>query len=88
MLSARRRRWVLCEFEYQVEDGSDIFGEVRNVLVERAVIDGKETNLIVLERNELCEVGRADFVEILRCAAAANAQDQFDLDEGKLRFDR
>src|SRR5271169_1917028 len=84
---AARRRWrALCKFEEKIEDGSDIFGEIGDVFVERAVVDGEETDLIVFEFDELGEVGSADFVEILGGAAAARAKDQFDFDVGEFGF--
>jgi hypothetical protein len=58
-----------------------------DVLVERAVIDSEETDLVVLQRHELREVGCADLVQVFRRPVAARAQDQLNLDEGKLRFD-
>jgi len=49
-------RRVLREFEYEIEHLSDVFGKIGDVFVERTVIDGKELDLVVLERNELGEV--------------------------------
>ena len=81
--SAWRGRRVLGEFEDQIEDRSDVFGEIGNVRVERAVIDGKEANLVVLKRHELGEVGCADGVQVFRYPAPPRAQKQLYLDEGK-----
>src|SRR5262249_11745366 len=82
VLSAWRGRRVLGEFEYKIEDFSNILGEIGDILVERAVIDGKETDLVVLKRYELREMGCTDGVEILGCAAPPRAQEQLYLDEG------
>src|SRR5258708_2022231 len=57
VLSTRRRRRALGEFEYQIEDLADVLGEIGNVVVETAVIASKETDWIVLKRHELVEVG-------------------------------
>ena len=65
VLSAGRGRRVLCEFEYQIEDVSDVLGEIGNVGVKAAIVDGKETNLVVLERHELREVRCANGIQIL-----------------------
>ena len=62
---ARRRRRVLGEFEYEIEDVPDILGEVGDVLVERSVVDGEEPDLVVLQRHELREMRRADGVQVL-----------------------
>src|SRR5207244_3113832 len=86
VLSARRWRRVLGELENEIEDLSNVLGEVGNIFVERTVVDGKESDLVVLEWNELREMRRADLVQVFCRPAAANAQDQFDLDKGKLRF--
>src|SRR5207249_3917960 len=53
VFSARRRRRVLGEPEDEIEDLSDVLGEVGDVFVKRAVIDREEADLIVLERHEL-----------------------------------
>src|SRR5260370_29540639 len=87
MLSAGRGRRVLGELEYEIEDLSDVLGEVGDVLVEGPVIYGEETNLVVLQRHELCEVGSADFVQVFRRPTPPRAQDQLNFDEGKFRFD-
>src|SRR5271167_4937861 len=51
------RRWrVYAEFEYQIEDLSDVLGEVGDVGVKGAVIHSKETDLVVLQRHELREM--------------------------------
>ncbi len=71
----------------KIEDRSDVFGEIGNVFVERAVIDRKETNLVVLQRHELREVRCADFVQIFRRPVLPRAQEQLYLDEGEFRFD-
>src|SRR5882757_8491144 len=86
--SAWRGRRVLGELENEIEDRSDVLGKIGDVFVERAVVDRKETNLVVLQRHELCEVRRADFVEVFCCSVPTRAQDQLNLDEGNLRFDR
>ena len=84
VLSAWRGRWVLGEFEYQIEDLSDILGEIGNVRVEAAIVDGKETDLVVLKGHELCEVRRADGVQVFGCPAPPCEQEQFYLGEGKV----
>jgi hypothetical protein len=48
VFAARRRRRVLSEFENEIEDRPDVLGEIHDVFVERAVIDGEETQLAVL----------------------------------------
>src|SRR5580658_1488791 len=63
VFTAGRRRRVYAEFEYQIEDLSDVLGEVGDVCIKGAVIHSKKTNLVVLERHELREVGRADLVQ-------------------------
>src|SRR5260370_18751843 len=83
MLSARRGRRVLGEFEYEIEHLADVLGEIGNVGVEGAVIDGEETDLVVLERHELGEVGCADFVQVFGCPFSPREQEKFYLDEGK-----
>ena len=40
-----------------------------------AVVDGEEANLVILERDELCEMRRADLVQIFGCAVSSGAQD-------------
>src|SRR5260370_20245691 len=82
VLSAWRGRRVLGEFEYKIEDFSDILGEIGNVRVEAAIVDGKETDLVVLKRHELREMGRADAVQVFGCPAPPRAQEQLYLDEG------
>ena len=74
VFSARRRWRVYAEFEYQIEDLSDVLGEVGDVHIKGAVIHRKKTNLVVLERNELSEVRRADFVQIVCRSASPRAQ--------------
>ena len=71
---ARRGRRILGEFEDQVEDLPDVLGEVRDVFVERAVIDGEESDLVIFKWNELSKVRRADFVEVFRGPAAPRAR--------------
>src|SRR5271169_919838 len=83
VLPARRWRRVLREFKDQVEHFPDVLCEVGNVRVERTVIHGKETNLVVLERHELREVRRTDLVQVLGCPATSRAQQQFYLEKGK-----
>ena len=73
VLSARRGRRVLGEFEYQIEDVSDVLGEIGNVGVKAAIVDGKETDLVVLERYKLREVGCADGVQVFGCPAPPRA---------------
>src|ERR1700692_4166931 len=80
--SAGRGRRVLVELEYEIEDLADVLGEVGDVLVEEAVIYGEETNLVVLQRHELCEVRCADLVQVFRRPTAPCAQKQLHLDEG------
>src|SRR5271166_2087118 len=84
VLSARRGRRVLGEFEYKIEDLSDILGEIGNVRVKAAIVDGKETDLVVLKRHELCEMGCTDGVQVFGCPASPRAQEQLYLDEGKV----
>src|SRR5260221_11846707 len=86
VLSAWRGRRVLGELEYEIEDLANVLGEIGNVLVEGAVVDRKEPDLVILEWNELREMRRADLVQVFRRAAPANAQDHFDLGKSKLRF--
>src|SRR6266849_8219911 len=69
VFSAWRGRRVLGEFEYEIEDFPNVLGEVSNIFVKRSVIDSKEANLVVLERNELSKVGCANRVQIFGCAA-------------------
>ena len=47
VFSAWRGRRVLGEFEYKIENRSDVLGEIGNIFVERAVIHRKEADLIV-----------------------------------------
>src|ERR1700739_425093 len=37
VLATRRGRWILGEFEYKIEDRTDVFGEIGNVLVKGTV---------------------------------------------------
>src|SRR5438132_13041636 len=67
VLSAWRGRRVLGEFEYKIEDFSDILGEIGDVRVKAAIVDGKETDLVVLKRNELREMGCAGAVQCSGC---------------------
>jgi hypothetical protein len=76
VFSARGGGRVLGEFEYKIEHFSNILGEIGNVLVERAVIHGKETDLVVLERYELREMGCTHGVQVLSCPAPPRAQEQ------------
>src|SRR5450631_921726 len=85
VLSARRRRRVLRELEDEVEYLPDILREIGDVFVERAVVDGKESDLVVLERNELGEVRRSDLIQIRRGALAPRPQDQLHRHEVKIR---
>jgi len=48
---ARRRGWAGDELEDQVEGTANIFGEIRDVLIERPVIHGKEPDLVVFKGN-------------------------------------
>src|SRR6266480_5321688 len=75
VLSAGRRRRPLGEFEYEIKHLSDVLGEIGNVGVERAVIDGEETDLVVLQRHELGKVRRPDFVQIFGCPASSREQE-------------
>ena len=84
VLSAGRRRRILRKLEDEIEDLSDVLGEIGDVFVERAVIDREETYLVVLKWNELGEVRRADFIQIFRGPTTACAQDKFDRDEMKV----
>src|SRR5882757_10036067 len=88
VLSAGRRRRVLREFEDEIEHLSDVLGEIGDVFLERTVIDSEETNLVVLERNELREVRRADLIQVVRGPAAPRAQDQLYRNEMEVRLDR
>src|ERR1700755_1871115 len=76
VFSAGRWRRVFAEFEYQIEDLSDVLGEVSDVRIKSAVIHGKKTNLVVLERYELREVGRADLVQVVGGSASPRVQQQ------------
>src|SRR5436190_23102852 len=84
VLSAGRRRRILRELEDEIEDLADVLGEIGDVFVERAVVDGEKTDLIVFERNELGEVRRANLVQVFRGPAAPRAQDQLYRDEMKI----
>src|SRR5271169_6214495 len=84
VLAARRRRRVFGELEDEIKHLSDVLGKIGDVFVERAVIDGKKSNLVVLKRNELGEVRRADLIQIFSRALAASAQDQLHSDEMKV----
>src|SRR5205814_3132728 len=75
VLSAGRRRRALGEFEDKVKHLSDVLGEIGNVGVERAVIDGEETDLVVLQRHELGKVRCAYFVQIFGCPASSREQE-------------
>src|SRR6267154_1007634 len=75
VLSAGRRRRALGEFEYEIKHLSDVLGEIGNVGIERAVIDGEETDLIVLQWHELGKVRRAYFVQIFGCPAPSREQE-------------
>ena len=83
VFSAGRRRRVYAEFEYQIEDLSDVLGEVGDVRIKGAVIYSKKTNLVILERHELREVGRADLVQVVGCPASPRTQEQLYLGEGE-----
>src|SRR5260370_10310161 len=83
VLSAGRGWSALGELEKKIEDRSDVLGEIGDVLVERAVVYREETDLIVFQLDELCEMGCSDFVEVLRRSAAPCPQDQFHLYECK-----
>src|SRR5438128_3130 len=84
VLSAWRGRRVLGEFEYKIEDLSDILGEIGNVRVKAAIVDGKETDLVVLKRHDLCKMRRADGVQVFGYPAPPRAQEQLYLDEGNV----
>ena len=53
---------------------ANILREIRNVLVEGAVLDGEETDLVVLQRHELSEMRRADSIQIFRRSTRPGAQ--------------
>ena len=55
----------LVNLNKKIKDFPDVPREVIDVLVERAVVDGKEAHLPVLERHELREVRRADLVQVV-----------------------
>src|SRR5208337_1875063 len=84
VLPARRRRRTLRELEEKIENRPNIFGEIGDVLVERAVVHGEKSDLVVFQFDELCEVGCSNFVEIFCRSAASRAQDQFYLNESEL----
>ncbi len=84
MLSAWGRRRVLGELEDKIEDLADILGEIRDVGVEAAIVDGKEADLVVLKRHELCKMRRADTIQVFGCPAPSRAEQQLYLDEGKV----
>src|SRR5438105_13837407 len=75
VLSAGRRRRALGEFEYEIKHLSDVLGEIGNVGIERAVIDGEETDLVVLQRHELGKVRCAYFIQIFGCPASSREQE-------------
>src|SRR5438034_6691875 len=75
MFSAGRRRRPLGKFEYEIKHLSDVLGEIGNVGIERAVIDGEETDMLVLQRPELGKVRRAYFVQIFGCPASSREQE-------------
>src|SRR6266404_5276047 len=83
VLSARRGGRVLGKLKYKIEYLSDILREIGNVGVERAVVDSKKTDLVVLERHELCEVGCADAVQVFGCPVPPGSQEQLYLGERK-----
>src|SRR6267142_5974131 len=74
-LSARRGWCALSELEQEIEDRSNIFSEIGNVLVKRTVVHGEETNLIVFQLDELCKMRCADSVEIFCRSATPRSQD-------------
>src|ERR1700733_8968233 len=88
MLSAGRRRRAFREFEQKIEYLSDILREIGDVLVEVAIVDGEETDLVVLQRHELREVGRADGVQVCRYPAPPGAKKQLRFKKGEARFGR
>ena len=83
VLSAWRRWRILGELEYEIEDLSDVLGEIGNVVIEIAVVDGEETDLVVFERHELGEVGCADAVQVVGYSVAPRAQEQLHLEEAQ-----
>src|SRR5271170_2920532 len=66
VLSAWGGRCAFGELEQEIEDLPDVFGEVGDVGVEIAIVDGKKTDLTVFERDELREVRCADAVQVAR----------------------
>src|ERR1700730_11844735 len=78
-LSAWRGRRVLGEFEYEIEDLSNVLGEVGDLIGERTAVDRKKPDLVIIERNNSCEMPCDDLVQVFRRSATANSQDQLDL---------
>ena len=87
VLSTRRWWRVLGEFENQIEHRSDVLGEVGNVTVERAVIHGEETDLVIFKWYELREVRCADAIEIFRRSVFDARAKAVELRGSKFRFD-
>src|SRR6266566_6401423 len=85
VLSAGRARRVFGELEYEVKDLSDILSKVGDVLLEGAIVDREEPDLVVLERHELGEMGRADGIQIFCYPMRSRAQQQLYLYEGQAR---
>ena len=75
------------EFEQDIKEFPDVPGEVIDVLVERAVVNGKEAQLPVIERDELSEVRRADLVQVVGGYCAYHPHVQERLSSTKARRD-
>src|SRR5271165_3202409 len=73
VLSARRGRGSLGELKQEVEDFPNVLGEVSDIGVEIAVIDGEEPDLTIFERQKLREVRRAHAVQVFRDSPSAQA---------------
>src|SRR5258708_15737566 len=88
VMAGRGRGGVIHKLEDENEDGSDVFGEIGDVFVERTIVDGEKTNLVVFKRHELGEVRRAHLVQVLGGPTAPCAQDKLNRKEVKIRLDR
>src|SRR6476661_8360507 len=88
VFTARRWRRVFCEFENKIENGPDVFSEINDIFIERAVIHRKEPNLVVLQRYELGEMRRAYHCQVFLCLVRPGAQKDLYFHECKTRLDR
>src|SRR5438093_11476482 len=74
---ARRWRRIFREFENKIENGPDVFSEVSDIFIERAVIHREESNLIVLQRHELGEMRCAYRSQVFLRLVSTGAQKHF-----------